>query len=298
MVNTRTDAELAAAFQAAVDAMLPQILNKFVKSTEMVLCSGGNPPQHYPTWLERFNKQKPVLSRRRAVVVTTVTTIATITPGETQVTQVLDATRNRGQQSHRATNSGSKQNKAPSEVLVLLRQAGQTTAGFAKKNTEASSSGQLTRKPDASVRDYAPDSGPAANATGSLSHAPIELKELKISCKSCLERVSVIPFGLTNAPAVLWTDERIFHEFLDKFRHRHDDILYHPGKRQKWVADALSRIIQIKAAQTDEEKSGQSFRIRQQPRFILIVMAFYGTGTKFKVYQKNLHFRVLMTEAP
>ncbi|GJZ73981.1 putative ribonuclease H-like domain-containing protein [Tanacetum coccineum] len=34
MVNTRTDAELAAAVQAAVDAMLPQIRDKFVRSTD------------------------------------------------------------------------------------------------------------------------------------------------------------------------------------------------------------------------------------------------------------------------
>ncbi|GJW81829.1 hypothetical protein Tco_0145804 [Tanacetum coccineum] len=50
MVNTRTDAELTAAVQAAVDAMLPQIPG----------ASGSNPPPvTIHTWLERFNKQKP-----------------------------------------------------------------------------------------------------------------------------------------------------------------------------------------------------------------------------------------------
>ncbi|GJX73327.1 zinc finger, CCHC-type, retrotransposon gag domain protein [Tanacetum coccineum] len=57
MVNTRTDAELAAAVQAAVDAMLPQIREEYRTGA---VASGSNPPPvTIHTWLERFNKQKP-----------------------------------------------------------------------------------------------------------------------------------------------------------------------------------------------------------------------------------------------
>ncbi|GJU97567.1 retrotransposon protein, putative, ty3-gypsy subclass [Tanacetum coccineum] len=62
MVNTRTDAELAAAVQAAVDAMLPQIREQVREEYRNGASgSGGNPPPvTIHTWLERFNKQKPV----------------------------------------------------------------------------------------------------------------------------------------------------------------------------------------------------------------------------------------------
>ncbi|GJV15764.1 hypothetical protein Tco_1361087 [Tanacetum coccineum] len=60
MVNTRTDAELAAAVQAAVDAMLPQIREQ-VREEYRAGASGSNtPPVTIHTWLERFNKQKPL----------------------------------------------------------------------------------------------------------------------------------------------------------------------------------------------------------------------------------------------
>ncbi|GJT30115.1 putative nucleotidyltransferase, ribonuclease H [Tanacetum coccineum] len=61
MVNTRTDAELAAAVQAAVDAMLLQIREQVREEYRTgVVPSGSNPPPvTIHTWLERFNKQKP-----------------------------------------------------------------------------------------------------------------------------------------------------------------------------------------------------------------------------------------------
>ncbi|GKE05201.1 hypothetical protein Tco_1397219, partial [Tanacetum coccineum] len=61
MVNTRTDAELAVAVQAAVDAMLPQIHEQVREEYRTgAVPSGSNPPPiTIHTWLERFNKQKP-----------------------------------------------------------------------------------------------------------------------------------------------------------------------------------------------------------------------------------------------
>nr|GEY28714.1 protein reticulata-related 1, chloroplastic [Tanacetum cinerariifolium] len=63
MVNTRTDAELAAAVQNALQTLLPRI---HVESREEFRTgsrpsgSGGNPPSvTIHTWIERFNKQKP-----------------------------------------------------------------------------------------------------------------------------------------------------------------------------------------------------------------------------------------------
>nr|GFC98828.1 hypothetical protein [Tanacetum cinerariifolium] len=61
MVNTRTDAELAAAVQNALQTLLPKICAEIREE----FCtgsgpsgSGGNPlPVTIHTWLERFNKQ-------------------------------------------------------------------------------------------------------------------------------------------------------------------------------------------------------------------------------------------------
>ncbi|GJY36575.1 zinc finger, CCHC-type, retrotransposon gag domain protein [Tanacetum coccineum] len=66
MVNTRTDAELAAAVQAAVDAMLPQIREQVREEYRTgAVASGSNPPPvTIHTWLERFNKQKPLFFPR------------------------------------------------------------------------------------------------------------------------------------------------------------------------------------------------------------------------------------------
>nr|GFB81007.1 hypothetical protein [Tanacetum cinerariifolium] len=63
MVNTRTDAELSAAVQNALQILLPQIraeIREEFRTCSGPLDSGGNPPPvTIHTWLERFNKQKP-----------------------------------------------------------------------------------------------------------------------------------------------------------------------------------------------------------------------------------------------
>nr|GFC14607.1 hypothetical protein [Tanacetum cinerariifolium] len=63
MVNTRTDAELSAAVQNALQTLLPQIHAKIreeFRTGSGPLDSGGNPPPvTIHTWLKRFNKQKP-----------------------------------------------------------------------------------------------------------------------------------------------------------------------------------------------------------------------------------------------
>nr|GFC35968.1 hypothetical protein [Tanacetum cinerariifolium] len=63
MVNTRTDADLSAAVQNALQALLPQIhveIREEFRTNSGPSDSGGNPPSiTIHTWLERFNKQKP-----------------------------------------------------------------------------------------------------------------------------------------------------------------------------------------------------------------------------------------------
>nr|GFB70932.1 hypothetical protein [Tanacetum cinerariifolium] len=63
MVNTRTDADLSAAVQNALQTLLPQIraeIRKEFRTSSGPSDSGGNPPPvTIHTWLERFNKQKP-----------------------------------------------------------------------------------------------------------------------------------------------------------------------------------------------------------------------------------------------
>nr|GFC74753.1 hypothetical protein [Tanacetum cinerariifolium] len=63
MVNTRTDADLSAAVQNALQAMLPRIREEICEEFRTGSGSsnaGGNPPPvTIQTWLERFNKQKP-----------------------------------------------------------------------------------------------------------------------------------------------------------------------------------------------------------------------------------------------
>nr|GFB26846.1 zinc finger, CCHC-type, retrotransposon Gag domain protein [Tanacetum cinerariifolium] len=60
MVNTRTDAELAAAVQNAVQTLLPQIRaeirEEFCTGSEPSGSGGNPPPITIHTWLERFNK--------------------------------------------------------------------------------------------------------------------------------------------------------------------------------------------------------------------------------------------------
>nr|GEX97060.1 zinc finger, CCHC-type, retrotransposon Gag domain protein [Tanacetum cinerariifolium] len=63
MVNTRTDADLSAAVQNALQALLPQIhaeiREEFRTSSGPSDASGNLLPVTIHTWLERFNKQKP-----------------------------------------------------------------------------------------------------------------------------------------------------------------------------------------------------------------------------------------------
>nr|GEV87036.1 zinc finger, CCHC-type, retrotransposon Gag domain protein [Tanacetum cinerariifolium] len=63
MVNTRTDADLSAAVQNALQTLLPQICTEireeFRPSSGPSDAGGNPPPVTIHTWLERFNKQKP-----------------------------------------------------------------------------------------------------------------------------------------------------------------------------------------------------------------------------------------------
>nr|GFB90284.1 hypothetical protein [Tanacetum cinerariifolium] len=59
MVNTRTDADLSAAVQNALQTLLPQIREEFRTSSGLSDSGGNPPPVTIHTWLERFNKQKP-----------------------------------------------------------------------------------------------------------------------------------------------------------------------------------------------------------------------------------------------
>nr|GFB92226.1 zinc finger, CCHC-type, retrotransposon Gag domain protein [Tanacetum cinerariifolium] len=62
MVNTRTDADLSAAVQNALQTLLPQIraeIREEFRTSSGPSNSGGNPtPVTIHTWLELFNKQK------------------------------------------------------------------------------------------------------------------------------------------------------------------------------------------------------------------------------------------------
>nr|GFB10560.1 hypothetical protein [Tanacetum cinerariifolium] len=59
MVNTRTDADLFAAVQNALQTLLPQIREEFRTSSGPSDAGRNPPPVTIHTWLERFNKQKP-----------------------------------------------------------------------------------------------------------------------------------------------------------------------------------------------------------------------------------------------
>nr|GFB38552.1 hypothetical protein [Tanacetum cinerariifolium] len=63
MVNTRTDADLSAAVQNALQTLLPQIraeIREEFRTSSGPSDAGGNPPPiTIHTWLECFNKQKP-----------------------------------------------------------------------------------------------------------------------------------------------------------------------------------------------------------------------------------------------
>nr|GFC31567.1 hypothetical protein [Tanacetum cinerariifolium] len=63
MVNTRTDSDLSAAVQNALQTLLPQIraeIHEEFRTSSGPSDAAGNPPLvTIHTWLERFNKQKP-----------------------------------------------------------------------------------------------------------------------------------------------------------------------------------------------------------------------------------------------
>nr|GFC55513.1 zinc finger, CCHC-type, retrotransposon Gag domain protein [Tanacetum cinerariifolium] len=63
MVNTRTDADLSAAVQNALQAMLPrireEIREEFRTGSGSSNAGGNTTPVTIHTWLKRFNKQKP-----------------------------------------------------------------------------------------------------------------------------------------------------------------------------------------------------------------------------------------------
>nr|GFA78419.1 zinc finger, CCHC-type, retrotransposon Gag domain protein [Tanacetum cinerariifolium] len=63
MVNTRTDVDLSAAVQNALQTLLPRIreeIREEFRTGSGSSNAGGNPlPVTIHTWLERFNKQKP-----------------------------------------------------------------------------------------------------------------------------------------------------------------------------------------------------------------------------------------------
>nr|GFA15604.1 hypothetical protein [Tanacetum cinerariifolium] len=63
MVNTRTDADLSAAVQNALQTLLPhireEIREEFRTGSGSSNAGGNHPPVTIHTWLERFNKQKP-----------------------------------------------------------------------------------------------------------------------------------------------------------------------------------------------------------------------------------------------
>nr|GFD06078.1 hypothetical protein [Tanacetum cinerariifolium] len=69
MVNTRTDAELAAAVQNALQTLLLQIhaeiREEFRTGSGPSGFGGNSPPVTIHTWFERFNKKKPVHLRRQ-----------------------------------------------------------------------------------------------------------------------------------------------------------------------------------------------------------------------------------------
>nr|GFD04294.1 hypothetical protein [Tanacetum cinerariifolium] len=69
MVNTRTDADLSATVQNALQTLLPHIrveIREEFRTSSGPSDSGGNPPPvTIHTWLERFNKQNPCSFEKR-----------------------------------------------------------------------------------------------------------------------------------------------------------------------------------------------------------------------------------------
>nr|GFD18814.1 zinc finger, CCHC-type, retrotransposon Gag domain protein [Tanacetum cinerariifolium] len=73
MVNTRTDVDLSAAVQNALQTLLPQIreeIREEFRTRSGSSNAGGNPPPvTIHTWLECFNKQKPHSFEKATVLV-------------------------------------------------------------------------------------------------------------------------------------------------------------------------------------------------------------------------------------
>nr|GFC94019.1 hypothetical protein [Tanacetum cinerariifolium] len=69
MVNTRTDADLSAAVQNALQTLLPQICaetrEEFRTSSGPSDAGGNPPPVTINTWLERFKSKSLIPLRRR-----------------------------------------------------------------------------------------------------------------------------------------------------------------------------------------------------------------------------------------
>nr|GFC50915.1 zinc finger, CCHC-type, retrotransposon Gag domain protein [Tanacetum cinerariifolium] len=78
--------------------------------------------------------------------------------------------RNRGQQSNRSANSGSQQSRGPSEGYSYpLRATPTRFALHCKKNTTASTSGQVDKKPGASGRVFAITEDHATKTSGAIT---------------------------------------------------------------------------------------------------------------------------------
>ncbi|GJV92082.1 putative nucleotidyltransferase, ribonuclease H [Tanacetum coccineum] len=218
MVKQRTDRELAAAVQAAVNCMLPQIVNHSFEGVQLMLLVARWKFLHQslflPGWIAltrkspgaahcrrvgknfRWGLHKSILDRIPMHGVTDVAQEDMTRMASARQGQELGAgthQRNRESAVHRTANSGSQQNKAPSEGYTYpvcttcgrrhpgeCRRAAGTCfkcgqAGHlqrdCKKNTGTSSSGYADKKPDASGRVFALTQDQAANATGTITGA-------------------------------------------------------------------------------------------------------------------------------
>nr|GEZ29868.1 hypothetical protein [Tanacetum cinerariifolium] len=174
MVNTRTDADLSAAVQNALQTLLPQIrveIREEFRTSSGPSDAGGNPPPvTIHTWLERFNKQKPPAGTEEEQA-------KNFQWGLRRNSDNRRDQRIRGQQSNRYANSSFQQSKGPSEgysypvcTTCGRRHPGDTAARRGtcfkcgqvghlqkdcKKNTTARTSGQADKKPGASGRVFA-----------------------------------------------------------------------------------------------------------------------------------------------
>nr|GEY12480.1 hypothetical protein [Tanacetum cinerariifolium] len=180
MVNTRTDAKLAAAIQNTLQTLLPQIraeIREEFRTGSGPLDSGGNPPperlkREYHSisqtntetsteFMQRFPRLAGFLGAAAGTAKEQAKNFQNSGNGRDQ--------RKRGQQSNRPVNSGFQQSKGPSEGYSYLvcttcgrRHPGECrrAAGTCfkcgqtghlqkdcKKNTAASTSGQADKKP-------------------------------------------------------------------------------------------------------------------------------------------------------